>query len=100
MTTLAPEPILSIAAPADLNASTVPAFREQARAVLEEGHTQMDVDMQKTTFLDSSGLGALISLHKLMNARGGKIRLLNTRPQIQQIIELTRLHRILEIVRH
>ena len=84
----------------DMNASSVHTFREKVRANLLVDHTQLDVDMSATTFLDSSGLGALLSLHKLMNARGGKMRIINPRPAVVQIIELTRVHRIIEILHH
>jgi anti-sigma B factor antagonist len=100
MTTLAPDSVLSISTPVDMNASTVHTFREKVRASLLVDHTQLDVDMSNTTFLDSSGLGALLSFHKLMTARGGKMRVINPRPAVVQIIELTRVHRIIEISHH
>jgi anti-sigma B factor antagonist len=50
-------------------------------------------------FLDSCGLGALISLHKTACTRNGAVRLLNPTPPVQQILELTRLHRVFEIVK-
>ena len=99
MTALATDPILCITTPADLNASNVGAFREKARASLEGEHTRIDVDMSRTTFVDSSGLGALISLHKMMTARGGSVRLLYPMPAVLQLIELTRMHRIFDVVR-
>lgn len=100
MTALETDPTLCIATPADLNASNVGAFREQARASLDGEHTRIDVDMSQTTFVDSSGLGALISLHKMMTARGGSVRLLHPMQPVLQLIELTRMHRIFEIIRH
>jgi anti-sigma B factor antagonist len=100
MTALETDPTLCIATPADLNASNVSAFREHARTILDGEHTRIDVDMSRTTFVDSSGLGALISLHKMMTARGGSVRLLNPMQPVLQLIELTRMHRIFEIVRN
>ena len=55
--------------------------------------------MRSTTFVDSSGLGALISLHKHLSERDGKVRLLNPRQSVLQLLELTRMHRIFEIER-
>ena len=55
--------------------------------------------MSRTRFLDSSGLGALISIHKTLCSRQGVVRIVNPTPQVQQILELTRMHRIFEIVR-
>jgi anti-anti-sigma factor len=100
MTTIAPDSILCISTPMDMNASSVHTFREKVRANLLVDHTQLDVDMSATTFLDSSGLGALLSFHKLMTARGGKMRVINPCPAVVQIIELTRVHRIIEISHH
>jgi anti-sigma B factor antagonist len=83
----------------ELNAGNASAFRDEARASLTAGDTMIDVDLSGTTFMDSSGLGALIALQKTMTARGGAVRILNPTPAVQQILELTRLHRVFEIVR-
>jgi len=83
----------------ELNATNSNAFRDDARAALKEGLTLIDVDLSQTRFVDSSGLGALIALHKTMSARGGSLRILNPAPNVLQILELTRLHRVFEIVK-
>ena len=57
------------------------------------------MDLSQTRFVDSSGLGMLIALHKTMVGRGGSVRILNPTPSVQQILELTRLHRVFEIVK-
>jgi len=49
--------------------------------------------------VDSCGLGALVALHKTAAARGGVLRLINPTPPVQQILELTRMHRIFEIIK-
>jgi anti-sigma B factor antagonist len=83
---------------ADLSAANAGAFREQARSSLQPGHRVLDVDLSQTRFLDSSGLGALITLHKTMCGRDGRLRVIRPAPQVLQILELTRLHRVFEIV--
>jgi len=82
----------------ELGASNANAFRDQARASFAEGQKTIEIDLSQTMFLDSCGLGALISLHKLACTRNGQIRLLNPTPPVQQILELTRMHRLFEIV--
>ena len=84
----------------ELNASNSAGFREGARAAIEDGTETIDVDLSRTRFIDSSGLGALISLHKTMCARGGSVRILHPTPMVLQILELTRLHRVFEVVTH
>ena len=101
MTTIleAPNVTLSIAAPAEITASSAATFRQFITGSLKAQHINLDLDMRSTTFVDSSGLGALISLHKHLTERGGKVRLLNPRQSVLQLLELTRMHKIFEIDR-
>jgi anti-sigma B factor antagonist len=83
----------------ELNATNAGPFREATRAALTDAIKQVDVDLSLTRFLDSSGLGALIALQKTVTARAGQVRILNPASTAQQILELTRLHRVFEIVK-
>lgn len=98
MTTKLNGDTLKISGLTELNATNAAAFRDEARAALTDAVTTLDVDLSTTTFLDSSGLGALIALHKTMVSRGGCLRILKPTPTVLQILELTRLHRVLEIL--
>jgi anti-sigma B factor antagonist len=73
-------------------------FRDQARIAMTGAQKDIDVDLSQTLFIDSCGLGALISLYKTACGRNGTVRLLHPTPPVQQILELTRMHRIFEIV--
>ena len=75
-------------------------FRDQARAAFHKDHRNIDIDLSETDYLDSCGLGTLISLHKTTSTRKGAVRLLNPNPGVRQILELTRMHRIFEIIKH
>ena len=83
----------------ELNAANAPGFRDAVRSALTPQTTHLDVDLSETKFLDSSGLGALIALHKSVVANKGVLRILHPTPTAQQILELTRLHRVFEIVK-
>ncbi|MFN7138685.1 MAG: STAS domain-containing protein [Limisphaerales bacterium] len=83
----------------ELGASNANSFRDQVRASMTDAHKFIEIDLSQTMFLDSCGLGALISLHKATCSRSGMVRLLNPTPPVQQILELTRMHRIFEIVK-
>ncbi len=83
----------------ELNASNSGAMRDDARAALRTEITTIDVDLSQTRLVDSSGLGALIARNKTMSTRGGGVRIINPTPSVQQILELTRLHRVFEIVK-
>ncbi len=86
--------------PGELNAANAAAFRDEARAAITGTVTTLDIDLSTTTFVDSSGLGSLIALHKTMATRGGVVRLLTPTATVYQILELTRLQRVFEIVKN
>jgi len=90
---------LQVAGLAELNAANAGAFRDQVRAAIQPQHSFVVLDFSQTRFVDSSGLGALISIHKSICGRGGMVRILNPIPSVQQILELTRMHRIFEVTR-
>ncbi len=82
----------------ELVAANATQVRDEIRAALPATVMQLDLDLSSLTFLDSSGLGTLISLHKTLRSRNGTVRLLKPAPNVRQILELTRLHRVFEIV--
>jgi anti-sigma B factor antagonist len=82
----------------ELGAANSQVFRDQVRGAFGELQRNIQIDLSETNFVDSCGLGALISLHKTTCNRNGTVRLLNPTPPVQQILELTRMHRIFEIV--
>ena len=83
---------------AELGAENSNDFRDQARAAMTAAQKNIEIDLSQTMFMDSCGLGTLISLHKTTCSRNGAVRLLNPQPNVQQVLELTRMHRIFEIV--
>lgn len=89
---------LALSGITELSGANSAALRDEARAALRSELTTIDVDLSQTRFVDSSGLGALIALHKTMCARGGNVRIIDPTPSVQQVLEMTRLHRVFEIV--
>ncbi|MEO5959185.1 MAG: STAS domain-containing protein [Opitutaceae bacterium] len=85
----------------ELNAVNASNFREEVRAAMPASPESIEIDLSQTSFVDSSGLGALFALYKTANnGHGGvTLRLLNPRPAIQQLFELTQLHHLFEITR-
>ena len=82
----------------ELVAANAAQVRDDIRAALPPACLNLELDLSSLSFLDSSGLGALISLHKTLRSRNGTMRLIKPAPNVQQILELTRLHRVFEII--
>ncbi len=93
--------ILTVSHIKELAAGNAESFRDEVRAALPADVKSIEIDLSDTDFVDSCGLGALISLYKFVNAgnEAVPVRLLNPSPLVQQLFELTRLHRIFEIVK-
>lgn len=56
------------------------------------------IDLRGVEFLDSSGVGALLSVYKKLPPDKPSVKLLHVQPAVQTVIELLRLHRIFTIV--
>jgi anti-anti-sigma factor len=55
------------------------------------------LDFAETTFIDSSGLGALVIGHKLCEANGARLRLVNVPSQVMMALSLTELDKVFHI---
>ncbi|GAB4274359.1 MAG TPA: anti-sigma factor antagonist [Opitutae bacterium] len=76
------------------DASQVASFKEALNQNWSGNITEVTVDMNPVDFIDSSGIGALLSLQKRLGDTVEPIALLNTRPNVASVIELLRLHRV------
>ena len=83
----------------ELDQSNALALQESVNTVLTDEVKTIELDLSQTVFLDSHGLGALIALRNMMGRRKGVVRLLNPSRLVEQVMELTRLHRVLDIVK-
>ncbi len=63
----------------------------------EEGNKNILIDLKDVRFIDSSGLGALVSGFKNAISHQGNLKLASLQPQVKSMFELTRLHRVFEI---
>ncbi len=76
---------------------TAPKFKEDMLAVIEEGATELIIDLSQVTFIDSTALGVLIGGIKRMHAVDGRMALVvNTRP-VRKILTITGLDGVFEI---
>ena len=94
-----PGEVLQLSEIADLDAETADSMRNEVQANLS-GSRAIEIDLSQTEFLDSSGLGGLVSVHSFASSHNGgvPVRVVNPTPVVQQLLELTCLHRLIEIV--
>ena len=92
-----PNEVLRVGGFAELTAANSDRVGKKIRADLN-GHTIIEIDLSRTTFMDCTGLGALIALRKLAHARNGAVRLVNPTPAVQGLFDVMRAGEIFEIV--
>ncbi len=80
----------------NLDAGNVKAFKEQIAPTLESFGNVL-IDMSRLGFVDSSGLGALLSCLRIMNNKNGQLKLFAMAKPVQALFELVRMHRIFSI---
>jgi anti-sigma B factor antagonist len=72
-------------------------LKQKVLEELEAGARKVLVDFDKTTYIDSSGLGVLVSLAKKIRESGGDLRLANLNDDLQTLFELTKLDTLFQI---
>lgn len=87
--------VLTVGGEVDL--ATAPAFRERLVELIAAGEHHVVVDLSGTDFLDSTGLGAIVTALKRIRAHDGDLRLVITSDRIRKVFEITSLDRVLRI---
>jgi len=80
-----------IAVEGQLVAANRQQLREAVVSELERGARAFVIDFSETGYVDSAGLGALVSLSKRIRESSGSLRLTNLNEDLRTLFELTRL---------
>ena len=79
----------------ELDIATVGQFRTSISTLLGTGCRRIVVDLAETTFLDSSGIGALVWAAHRLHAAGGKLTVTNPDDQVTKILRVTGVEKVL-----
>jgi anti-sigma B factor antagonist len=72
-------------------------FRQDISDLIQENAQVILIDFRNVTFMDSSGLGALVLSLKTVRAAGAQLFLCSINDQIQMLFELTSMDRVFEV---
>ena len=81
---------------AQLDASNAKEFKRDIASVLA-ANSKVVFDLSRLQFVDSSGLGAILSCLRQLNAVGGDLKLCGLAKPVRALFELVRMHRIFDI---
>jgi anti-sigma B factor antagonist len=80
-----------------LEADTVQGFRDTMSQLASKGKIKIVLDLGKVSFIDSSGLGCIVSVLRQFRQKDGDIKLACITDSIRPLIEIVRLHRVFDI---
>lgn len=81
----------------EVDMTTAPELRQQLADLFGQGVRSVVVDLGGVTFLDSSGLGALVAAHHEFAGDSGQLKLAAATAQVQRILHITRLGSVLAL---
>ena len=73
------------------------SFRKLIRDTLDQGKKNIILKMSEVYYIDSSGLGELVTAYTTVSKQGGKLKLLKLTQRVQDLVQLTKVYRVLEV---
>jgi anti-sigma B factor antagonist len=83
----------------DLDIVTSDEVKRDLAALVDAGHVSLALDLSTVGFVDSSGLGVLVALHRHAQSSGGSFVVRSVPPQVQRLFDITRLGDLLTVER-
>lgn len=80
-----------------LDALAAPSFKQSVLDVIGSGENRLVLDLEGVDFIDSSGLGAMVSLLKALGGRGA-IAVCNASGGVQSLFRLTRMDKVFSLL--
>ena len=87
-----------ITLPNDFSGLAVDGFKDQFEEVAQSKQTNVVLDFSETTFIDSSGIGAMVFLYKRIEKKGQKLSLLNVSGQPHKLMSLLRVDKTIPFI--
>jgi anti-sigma B factor antagonist len=73
------------------------SLRAAIKRLIEEGKKKILLNLGKVSYVDSSGIGELVSSFTTINREGGQLKLLNLSQKIQDLMTITKLHTVFDV---
>jgi anti-sigma B factor antagonist len=73
-------------------------LRELVSELLKNGHKKILFNLVDVQYIDSSGLGSLVSAFASVRRQGGELKLLNLTSKVHDVLQLTKLYTVFDIM--
>jgi len=72
-------------------------LRDQVRDLLSKGQNKILLNLADVTYIDSSGIGELVSAFTTVRNNGGELKLLNLTKKVHDLLQITKLYTVFDI---
>jgi len=72
-------------------------LRDTVKDLLAKGHHKILVNLAEITYIDSSGIGELISAFTSVRNQGGELKLLHLTKKTHDLLQITKLYTVFDI---
>ncbi len=72
-------------------------LRDTIREVVGQGHKKILLNLGDVTYIDSSGIGELVSAFTTVRNQGGELKLLNLTKKVHDLLQITKLYTVFDI---
>ncbi len=72
-------------------------LRDTVRDLIGKGNKQILLNLGDVTYIDSSGIGELVSAYTTVRNQGGELKLLNLTKKVHDLLQITKLYTVFDI---
>jgi anti-sigma B factor antagonist len=73
------------------------SIRDEVRTEIDGGSLKMLLNLGEVAYIDSAGLGELISAYTSVTNRGGELKLLNLTKRVHDLMQITKLYTVFDV---
>jgi anti-sigma B factor antagonist len=88
--------VLDLSGPIGLGESSA-LFGKAIRELTDNNRTKIVLNLRDVSSIDSAGIGELVRAYISLKSRGGEMRLLHPTPKVHDLLDLTRLLRVMQV---
>lgn len=89
---------IKISIPSNFAVEEAAELREKLMELINKGNNSFILNFSKCTFIDSTGLGVLVSIFKKVMETNGNFKIENVGENVMKVFKLTRLDKVFHII--
>ncbi len=72
-------------------------FRDTLRDLVAKGHKKLLLNLAEVSYIDSSGIGELVSGFTTVTNQGGRLKLVGLTKRVKDLLQITKLYTVFEV---